>query len=134
MSVAHQKQWLLPLPTSNSTISIRRFTKPPILPIPSAESSADAIRRAALEEISANEYGDLLEQAWREINGQRADGTASASAEVLSSPCATIVAGGTKGRSGEENRRELWVFGTEGKSEGDDPEFLSVILDRLTRE
>lgn len=88
-------QWLLDLPFSPSYIHIRRYTYP--LGIPPAESSSDAIRRAAAEALLEKERQDPLDKAWRVINGPNANEVDRGVQAVLRSPCAIVVPGDGKG-------------------------------------
>lgn len=118
--------WVLELPSGATSLHVRCFTRTSRLPIPQAESSADAIRRAAIEAISLNNGEDELEQAWRALNGIGANESRPEVKDVLKSPCAVVTAGSDGGG------RRLWLF--EVKATAGTDQYSHTTLDGLTRE
>jgi hypothetical protein len=111
-------------------VKVRRFTSPFVLPIPPAESSADAIRRAAFEAVSANDGDDALEKAWRAVYGMGANEAGKGIVGVLRSPCAVV----TAGDAALEGKRELWLFEIRGPNGSASDQYHNEALESLTRE
>lgn len=120
-------RWLLELSHDPTIVHFRRFRDVrPEEAVPVAESSSDAIRRAAAQ-MKAE---DGLEVAWRMVNGHNANEGQVGVKEVLKSACAIVV----PANKGEGRDRELWLFELRGPNDQARDGYHHEVLDQLQRE